>query len=77
MQVEIIAECSEHSAILSTFINLHHGFKTLLLSFVEWPFYTGFTVVEDFDQRCDLIVAKWNENTLKCQNILYKVNAYE
>ena len=43
MQVKRIAECSmEHSAILSTFINL--PFVIFVLSIFEWPFYTGFTV---------------------------------
>ena len=34
----------EHSAILSTFIKLLFVIKILVLSFFEWPFYTGFTV---------------------------------
>ena len=34
----------EHSAILSTCIELPHGFKTFILSIFEWPFKTGFTV---------------------------------
>ena len=47
MQVKSIAECSkgrEHSAILSTFINLPFVIKIVVLSIFEWPFYTGFTV---------------------------------
>ena len=48
MQFKSIAECSkwEHSAILSTFINLPFVIKTFVLSIFEWPFYTGFTVNE-------------------------------
>ena len=43
----------EHSAILSTFINLTFAFKTFVLSIFEWPLKTGFavsiyTVIEDF-----------------------------
>ena len=37
----------EHSAILSTFIKhikLPNVIKIYVLSIVEWPFYTGFTV---------------------------------
>ena len=34
----------EHSAILSTFIKLPFIIKIFVLSFFEWPFYTGFTV---------------------------------
>ena len=34
----------EHSAILLTFIKLSFVFKTFVLSFFEWLFYTGFTV---------------------------------
>ena len=44
MQVKSIAECSKHSAILSTFIKLPVVIKTYVLSIFEWPFYTGFTV---------------------------------
>ena len=34
----------EHSAILSTFIELLFVIKIFVLSIFEWPFYTGFTV---------------------------------
>ena len=34
----------EHSAILSTFIKLPIVIKFVVLSIVEWSFYTGFTV---------------------------------
>ena len=34
----------EHSAILSTFIKLPFVIKIFVLSIIEWPFYTGFTV---------------------------------
>ena len=34
----------EHSAILSTFIKLPFVIKIFVLSILEWPFYTGFTV---------------------------------
>ena len=46
MQVKSIAECStvEHSAILLTFIKLPIVIKVFVLSIIEWPFYTGFTV---------------------------------
>ena len=48
MQGKIIAECrmlqGEHSAILSTFINLPFVFKIFVLFIFEWLFYTGFTV---------------------------------
>ena len=36
----------EHSAILSTFIKLPFVIKIFVLSIFEWPFYTGFTVLE-------------------------------
>ena len=35
----------EHSAILSTFIKLPIVINIFVLSFFEWPFYTGFTVI--------------------------------
>ena len=38
----------EHSAILSTFINLQFVFKTFVLSIFEWPLKTGFTVLTIF-----------------------------
>ena len=34
----------EHSAILLTFIKLPIVIKIFVLSILEWPFYTGFTV---------------------------------
>ena len=36
----------EHSAILSTFIKLPFVFKTFILSIFEWPFKTGFTILQ-------------------------------
>ena len=40
--------CRMHSAILSTCIELPHGFKTFVLSIFEWPLKTGYTVVTSF-----------------------------
>ena len=37
----------EHSAILSTFIKLPFVIKSFVLSILEWPFYTGFTVCKN------------------------------
>ena len=37
MQVKSIAECSQHSAILSTFIKLPFDIKIFVLSIFEWP----------------------------------------
>ena len=34
----------KHSAILLTFIRLPFVIQIVVLSFFEWPFYTGFTV---------------------------------
>ena len=36
----------EHSAIFSTFIKLTIVIKIFVLSIFEWPFYTGFTVLQ-------------------------------
>ena len=49
MQVKSIEECScvEHSAILSTFIELPFVIKIFVLSVFEWPFYTGFTLRDE------------------------------
>ena len=47
MQVKSIAECSWHSAILSTFIKLPFVFKTFVLSILERPLKTGFTIPEE------------------------------
>ena len=35
----------EHSAILLTFIKLPFVIKIFILSIFEWPFYTGFTIL--------------------------------
>ena len=39
----------KHSALLSTFIKLQFVLKMIVLSFLEWPFYTGFTVINSQD----------------------------
>ena len=44
MLVKSIAECSEHSAILLTFIVLPFAIKIFVLPIFEWSFYTRFTV---------------------------------
>ena len=44
MQVERIAECSEHSAILLTFMKLPFAIKAFVVSIFEWPLKTDFTV---------------------------------
>ena len=41
----------EHSAILSTFIELPLVFKTFVLSIVEWPLKTGFTVYKGLNAK--------------------------
>ena len=38
----------EHSAILSTFIELPFVIKIFVLSISEWRFYTGFTLLSHF-----------------------------
>ena len=38
----------EHSAILSTFIQLPYVIKIFVFSIFKWPFYTGFTVHSTF-----------------------------
>ena len=42
----------EHSAILSTFINLPFAFKTFVLSIFEWLHKTGFTVAPNQGCLC-------------------------
>ena len=44
----------EHSAIISAFIKLPFVISTFVLSIFEWPFKTGFNVVEDSDERLEL-----------------------
>ena len=41
----------EHSAIRSTFIKLPFVIKNIVLSYFEWPFYTGFTVLAYFKDK--------------------------
>ena len=38
----------EHFAILLTFIKVPFVIKIFILSIFEWPFYTGFTVLQPF-----------------------------
>ena len=38
----------EHSAILLTFIKLPFAIKIFVLFIFEWPFYTGFTVLQNW-----------------------------
>ena len=60
MQVKSIAECSKHSAILSTFIKLPFVIKIFVLPIFEWPFYTGFTIQFSlFFQRRRLLKLFW------------------
>ena len=40
----------EHSALLSTFINLPFVIKICILSTFEWPLKIGFTVLLDFSE---------------------------
>ena len=47
MQVKSTAE-GEHSAIFSTLIKLPIVIKIFIVSYFEWPFYTGFTVQARF-----------------------------
>ena len=47
MQVKSIAECLEHSAMISTFIYLPIVFNTFVLSIFEWPLKTSLTVYEN------------------------------
>ena len=46
----------EHSAIHLTFIKLQFVIKIFVLSILEWPFYTGFTVylLDLFVSGCSL-----------------------
>ena len=41
----------EHSAILSTFIELPFVIKVFVFSIIEWLVYTGFTVDEGADNK--------------------------
>ena len=73
MQIKRIAECSkgEHSAILLTFIKLPFAIKIFVLSIFEWPFYTGFTVIENYFSYFSTeayIVGTLNETVLSTQN---------
>ena len=41
----------EHSTILLTFIQLPFVIKIFVSSIFEWPFYTGFTVLSQFQDN--------------------------
>ena len=50
----------EHSAILSTFIKLQFVIKIFVLSIFEWPFKTGFTVLNRVSFHIKTIVpVRW------------------
>ena len=72
MQVKGIAECSKHSAILSTSIKLPFFIKTFDLSIFEWSFKTGFTVFTSWaknsvDPNHLTLEASWSESALFLQ----------
>ena len=46
----------EHSVILLIFIKLQYVVYTFVLSFFEWPFWTGFTV------------CVWNKGNMFCED---------
>ena len=48
----------EHSAILSNFIKLTCVIKIFVLSYFEWPFYTGFTVFRELDCKLSLYLCR-------------------
>ena len=58
----------EHSAILSTYIELPNGFKTFLYIF-EWPLKTGFTVYAKNFSNVDFgCMFKWTTiHTFSCK----------
>ena len=62
----------EHSAILSTFMKLPFVIKIFVLSIFEWPFYTGFTVLNWFLCKISL----YDIFFLKHQILLYTL-AYD
>ena len=41
----------EHSAILSTFVQLPFAIKIFVVSIFEWPLKTGFTVEAKIDDK--------------------------
>ena len=55
----------EHSAKLSTFIKLPAVIKIVVLSILEWPFYTGFTVFHFVASHVDLHCSSENGLAIK------------
>ena len=47
--------CKVNYAILLTFIKLPFVIKIFVLSFFEWPFYTGFTVLINEKRRLTIL----------------------
>ena len=68
MQPNVVQDTPrEHSAILSTFINLPFVIKIFVLSIFEWPFYIVFTVLRNRLLKCEdkhkyKKYPKWNSN---------------
>ena len=54
----------EHSAILSTFINLPFVIKISVLSIFEWPFNTGLTVLATKTE----VIQQPVKTQMKCEN---------
>ena len=56
----------EHSAILLTFIKLPFAIKIFVLSFFEWPVYSGFTVAVLFSHGKFTCVPRDVQNLDSC-----------
>ena len=69
MQVKSIAE-GEHSALLSTFIELPFAIKLFVLSIFEWPFYSGILYVGYYkDFTLTINVKNFVFQPIKCRHI--------
>ena len=68
----------EHFAILSTFVSLRslfHVIKIFVLSILEWPFNTGFTVPV-FCHECNVDVFLATEITKNLANFGCSISGY-
>ena len=67
----------EHSAILSTFIQLPVVIKTFVLSIFEWPFYTGFTGIYRVFFKLTVLCEKANKKGKLTMDITHNGTIHE
>ena len=63
-----------HSAILLICIKQIIGLENQFSVFLEWPFYTGFTVLTDVSREATIVDPNQTAPTYKIQETLFNVD---